>query len=75
MFGSWARGEGGPESDVDIIVDMADPTFDRYMDLKFTLEETLARPVDLVLAEALKPRLRPVVANEALYAWRSYAAL
>jgi len=61
VFGSCARGEAGPASDVDAIVDLAEPTFDSYMDLKFYLDDLLGRPVDLVMADALKPRLRPHV--------------
>ena len=38
LFGSFARGDEGPESDVDIIVELAEPTFDHYMDLKFRLQ-------------------------------------
>ena len=44
------------------------PSFDNYMDLKFYLEDLLARKVDLVMADALKPRLRPVVLQEVRYA-------
>ena len=47
VFGSCARGDEGPKSDVDIIVELDVPTFDHYMDLKFRLEEMLRRPVDL----------------------------
>lgn len=68
VFGSVARGEDSPESDVDIIVELAQPTFDHYMDLKFRLEEVLQRPVDLVMMETLKPRLRPIIEQEAVYA-------
>ena len=67
VFGSVARGEAGPESDVDIIVDLAEPTFDHYMDLKFRLEEVLQRRVDLVLADTVKPRLKPIIQREAVY--------
>ncbi|MCK4600462.1 nucleotidyltransferase family protein [Candidatus Bipolaricaulota bacterium] len=68
LFGSLARGDAGPESDVDILVEFQGPsTFDRYMDLKFFLEELLNRPVDLVTRKALKPRLRPYVEKEAIY--------
>lgn len=67
LFGSWARGEAGPDSDVDILVELTDPTLDHYMDLKFHLEEELGRSVDLVLVETLKPRLVPVVEREAVY--------
>jgi predicted nucleotidyltransferase len=68
VFGSFARGDETPESDVDIIVELADPTFDHYMDLKFRLEEVLQRPVDLVMADTLKTRLRPIIEREVVYA-------
>lgn len=42
------------------------PTFDRYMDLKFHLEDLLGRRVDVVTPAALKPRMRPVVQREAV---------
>ena len=68
VFGSFARDEAGPDSDVDIIVDLAEPTFDHYMDLKFTLEEVLGLPVDLIMADTVKPRLKPIIEQEVIYA-------
>ncbi|MFO8085005.1 MAG: nucleotidyltransferase family protein [Desulfobacterales bacterium] len=68
VFGSFVRGDVHSESDVDIIVELAEPTFDHYMDLKFRLEEILDRPVDLVIADTIKPRLRPIIEQEVLYA-------
>ena len=68
VFGSYARGDAGPKSDVDIIVELAEPTFDNYMDLKFRLEEVLERPVDLVMADTVKPRIRPIIEQEVRYA-------
>jgi uncharacterized protein len=38
------------------------------MDLKFFLEDILHRPVDLVLAETVKPRLKPIIEKEVVYA-------
>jgi predicted nucleotidyltransferase len=38
------------------------------MDLKFYLEELLNRPVDLVMADTVKPRLRPIIEKEIVYA-------
>ena len=68
VFGSVARGEAGPDSDVDILVEFESrATFDRYMGLKFFLEDLLGRQVDLVTRKALKPRLRPYVEREAIY--------
>ncbi|MCX7017996.1 MAG: nucleotidyltransferase family protein [Candidatus Sumerlaeota bacterium] len=68
IFGSFARGDEGPESDVDIIVELGEPTFDNYMDLKFRLEEVLGRSVDLVIADTVKPRLKPIIEHEVVYA-------
>jgi predicted nucleotidyltransferase len=68
IFGSQVRGEAKPDSDVDVLVEFEQPTFDRYMELKFFLEELFGSPVDLVLADSLKPRLRPIVNREVVYA-------
>lgn len=68
LFGSVARGEVRPESDLDILVEFLGPaTFDGFMELKFFLKELLGCSVDLVTQKALKPRLRPYVEQEALY--------
>ena len=68
IFGSVARGESQPDSDVDILVEFGGrATFDQYMSLKFYLEDLLGCSVDLVTSKALKPRLRPYVEREALY--------
>jgi len=68
VFGSFARGDARPESDVDILVDLKEPTFDNYMDLKFYLEEVLDHPVDLVIHDTIKPRLKPIIEQEVVYA-------
>ncbi|HSA96886.1 MAG TPA: nucleotidyltransferase domain-containing protein [Acidobacteriota bacterium] len=68
VFGSAARGEAGPASDVDVLVEFDDPAFDRYMELKFYLEDLFGRPCDLVLDESLKEGLRGSVHAEVLYA-------
>jgi len=67
IFGSVARGETDATSDLDILIDMDSPTFDRYMDLKFELEDQLGITVDLVLMEALKGRLAESIRREAVY--------
>ncbi|HUT74517.1 MAG TPA: nucleotidyltransferase family protein [Armatimonadota bacterium] len=68
LFGSAARGQAGPDSDVDLLVEFEGrATFDRYMALKEYLEELLGCQVDLVTRKALKPRLRPRVEEEAVH--------
>jgi len=67
LFGSVARGEAAPGSDIDVLVDFGGPpTFDQYMDLKFFLEELLQTKVDLVTESGLRPRLRPRIEEEAI---------
>jgi predicted nucleotidyltransferase len=67
LFGSVARGDAGPLSDADFIVRFrGPPTFDRYMDLKFFLEEMVGRRVDLVTEGALRPALRAAVEQDAV---------
>lgn len=68
LFGSLVRDEAGSESDVDILVDLAEPTSDHYMDLKFYLERLFGRQVDLVIADNVKPRLKPLIDKEVIYA-------
>ncbi len=68
LFGSLARNQADRESDVDILVDFIEPTFDHYMDLKFYLERLFGRPVDLVTADTVKPRLKPFIERQVIYA-------
>jgi uncharacterized protein len=68
LFGSHARGDATPQSDVDFVVELSEKSFDRYMDLKDFLQELLGRKVDLVLKSAIKPRLRERILSEAVRA-------
>jgi len=68
LFGSYLRGSESEKSDVDLIVDLSEPTFDHYMDLKFYLEALFERSVDLVLSDTIKPRLKPIIQKEVAYA-------
>jgi len=70
LFGSMVRGEGSESSDIDLLVELQPKTFDAYMDVKLFLEKALGRKVDLVLSDAVKPRLRPMILAEAVRASR-----
>ena len=48
LFGSAARGVGTPESDVDVLVDLRDASFERLVDLSTKLTRIVGRPVDVV---------------------------
>jgi len=67
LFGSTARDEAGPESDVDLLVEFHEtPGLTEYMRLKFWLEDSLGRPVDLVMKKALKHWAKPLVEAESI---------
>jgi predicted nucleotidyltransferase len=68
VFGSFARGQATALSDIDLLVELDEPTFDNFMDLKFALEKLWGRKVDLVTLDALKPRLKSAIQNELIYA-------
>ena len=75
LFGSYARNEQTPESDADFwLVTIAPLTFRAYMDVKLLLEARLALPVDLVLADDLRPRLREHVLSEVIYTLANVSA-
>ena len=68
LFGSFARDEAKSSSDIDLLVEFEGVvTFDKYMDLKFFLEDGLGLPVDLVSRKMLKPQLLKSVEKEAIY--------
>jgi uncharacterized protein len=73
VFGSAARGEMRPESDVDLLVDFkpeARVGLIQFARLNEELEQVIGRTVDLVTKTGLKPWLRAAVLREArlLYA-------
>jgi hypothetical protein len=73
LFGSAARGEMRPDSDIDMLVDfLPDAGIDLvdYAGLMLDLTHLLGRRVDLVSKSGLKPLIRTSVLEEArlLYA-------
>jgi predicted nucleotidyltransferase len=65
VFGSVARGEDRPESDVDLLVRLGRPTgMVGYMRLIESLESCLERKVDLVTEQSLNQHLQPYVARD-----------
>ena len=68
LFGSVARNEATPSSDVDMLVEFSRPVglFGLFA-LQDRLEELLGCQVDLGTPDSLKPRLRQSVMNELVY--------
>jgi hypothetical protein len=71
LFGSLARGEGDPQSDIDLLVELeGDPSpgmeLITVLGLSEELSELLAVHVDVVTIRALRPELRDVALAEAV---------
>jgi predicted nucleotidyltransferase len=61
LFGSHARDDAGPDSDIDIFIDKDKSRqfgFDEFMDIYFLLRERLGESVDYGTREGLSPVLR-----------------
>ena len=48
LFGSFARDEQHPGSDIDFLVELANPSFDSLAGLQIYLEKCLGHPVELI---------------------------
>ena len=56
LFGSFARGEEIKESDIDLLVEMKEPTFSKMAGLRIYLEKKFGREVNVTRKH---PRLKP----------------
>jgi uncharacterized protein len=64
IFGSVARGDDRPDSDIDLLVDFAfDSSLFDLMRMARELEELLGHPVDVVSTGGLKDRDRHILAE------------
>jgi predicted nucleotidyltransferase len=70
VFGSFARGEPGDDSDVDILVEFEPgrESFNNFLALAEFLEELFGRKVDLLTPESLNPRFGHHILEEAEHA-------
>ena len=58
LIGSVARDQAGPDSDVDIIVDLSKPLGFEFFNLQDFLSEKISARVELMTLEGLRPRVR-----------------
>ena len=69
LYGSVARDEATPQSDVDVLVELADAflTLEGYMELCFYLEKLFGCRVDVTTIRSIKPHMRNRVLADAVY--------
>jgi uncharacterized protein len=72
LFGSRARGDNHPDSDIDILVEIApDLRMDvfQYVGIVHSIEDLFPLRVDVSNRIALKPHVRPAAERDAIYAF------
>jgi predicted nucleotidyltransferase len=72
LFGSRARGDSRPDSDIDILVEIApDMGMDvfQYVGIVHSIEDLFPVRVDVSNRVALKPHVRPAAERDAIYAF------
>ena len=68
LFGSVARDEARPGSDVDLLVEFEGPaTFDRYTGLLAFLEDLRGTRIDLLTPRSVKPRMAPSLVRDLVH--------
>ncbi len=71
-FGSHARGDNRPDSDIDILIDIAPEApvgLWEYVDITQYLEDLFSSRVDVANHSHLKSHVRPFAEREAVYAF------
>jgi len=67
LFGSFARGENNPKSDIDILVEFyKSPDLLEFIAIEEYLTQKLQRKVDLVIKRKLKEQLKEQILKEAI---------
>ena len=68
LFGSFARDEARPDSDIDVIISLREPNLLTYASIAQQLETVFGRQVDLISAKStLKASFRETIEKEVIY--------
>jgi len=67
IFGSFARGYSEPDSDIDILVEFSSPIGLDFVTLADELESMLRHKIDLVPANAVKPKMMQHIREDIVY--------
>lgn len=66
LFGSHARDEAGPDSDVDLLVDTSRPLGLEFLTVERLLGERLGRAVEFCSVEVMHPKIRAKAERESV---------
>ena len=66
LFGSYARDEAGPDSDVDLLVDLAKPLGFRFFSIEEDLSAAVGARVEMGTARAMTERVRNHAESDAI---------
>ncbi|MCH5229416.1 MAG: nucleotidyltransferase family protein [Muribaculaceae bacterium] len=75
IFGSYARGEQTPDSDIDILVDFNKdnyPSLLNHVRMIYELEKILGIKIDLVPNDGLYPSIRPIIEKERILLYEKH---
>jgi hypothetical protein len=64
LFGSHVRDKASKKSDIDMLVDLEEKTFDNFIELAFALENIFNKKVDLLTEKGISPYILPYIKNE-----------
>ncbi len=67
LFGSFARGEQNPNSDIDVLVEFNGRVGSSFFKLADELEKQLGGKIDLVSKKGIKPKYFSAIQSDLIY--------
>jgi uncharacterized protein len=68
LFGSYARDEATPNSDIDILIECKKKTFRNYVNIHKFLEDAFNKKVDVIYLDTVNPFIIELIEKELIYA-------
>lgn len=68
LFGSYARDEATPESDIDILIESKEKSYDTLFYMKEFLEKEFGKKVDLLYRDSIRRFIMRFIKEELIYA-------
>ncbi len=68
LFGSYARDEATPNSDIDILIESKKKSFRSYIGINKLLEEKFNKKVDVIYIDTVNPFIMEQIKEELVYA-------